>query len=87
MIDLLFAVLFQAAAGPAEEAAQAPQQQAASVLTEEESESVRERRERHAIRCRDRQVMGSRIQQRVCMSRAEEEEQQRVTQEIAHEMH
>ena len=90
MIDLVFVALFQAAAGApqASPPQEAPQpQQAAPAAAETEPDSVRERRERHAIRCRNRLVMGSRIQQRVCLSRAQEEEQQRITQEIAHEMH
>ncbi|MGE0596940.1 MAG: hypothetical protein AB7P07_11260 [Hyphomonadaceae bacterium] len=87
MLDLLVVAILQAAAGPPSEQAEAPAAMAVAPPVEEEADSVRERRERHALRCRDRQVMGSRIQQRVCMSRAEEEQQQRDSQDIAHRMH
>ncbi|MGE0596938.1 MAG: hypothetical protein AB7P07_11250 [Hyphomonadaceae bacterium] len=81
MLDLIFVAVFQAAAGTPQPAAEA------AAATAVESESVRERRERHALRCRDRTVMGTRIQQRVCMSRAQEEDMQRTSRDIAEEMH
>ncbi|MGE0596942.1 MAG: hypothetical protein AB7P07_11270 [Hyphomonadaceae bacterium] len=83
MLDLAFALVFQAAAGGSSVnvIGVAPAQH------EAQPSSVEERRARHALRCRTRTVTGSRMGSRVCMSAAEEEEQRRVTQEIADEMH
>ena len=83
MFDLLFVALVQAAGGSATNVIQvAPP----AHVRANEPDSVRERRERHALRCRDRVVTGSRIGNRVCMSQAEEEQMQRDTQDIAHRM-
>ncbi|MGE0596937.1 MAG: hypothetical protein AB7P07_11245 [Hyphomonadaceae bacterium] len=83
MLATLAFAIFQAAAGaPADQPPPAQQVQVAPAVAAE-SDSVQERRERHALRCRNRPVMGTRIQQRVCMSRADEEEQARISREAA----
>lgn len=81
MMDLLFVALVQAAGGSPTNVIQV------SPPAHVEPDSVTQRRSRHALRCRTRTVTGSRMGTRVCMTAAEEEEQRRVTQEIAHEMH
>ncbi len=82
MIDLLLIAMFQAATG---EPQFAPADQVERA--ERVPQSVVKRRERHALLCDERTVLGSRIGQRVCASRADLEEQRRETQAIAHRMH
>jgi hypothetical protein len=84
MIEFLFITMLQVAAGEPQASAPAPE---AVVGEQDVPESVRERRARHQIRCRDQTVLGSRIGHRVCMSRADEEAMREETQRIADEMH
>jgi hypothetical protein len=83
MIDFLFIAVLQAAAGDP----QVGERGSIAAQAEDTTpESVRERRERHRLRCRDETVLGSRISQRVCMSRAQREEIERESRAIADKM-
>ncbi len=81
MIEFLFVAMLQAAAGDPQHAVTA--EAAASSVPD----SVRARRERHRIRCRDQVVLGSRMGHRVCMSQADEDAMREESQRIAEEMH
>ncbi|MGE0596941.1 MAG: hypothetical protein AB7P07_11265 [Hyphomonadaceae bacterium] len=88
MIELIFIGVFQAASGdPQAELSPFDVPVMAQPVAAADRLSAQERRQRHAIRCRDRIVVGSRIGHRVCYSRADEEQWQRDSQDIAHRMH
>ena len=84
MIELLFVAMLQSATGEPQTDANAVN---AAVVAEPPSNSVRERRTRNLVRCRDQVVLGSRMGRRVCMSQAEEDAMREETQRIAEEMH
>jgi hypothetical protein len=73
MIDALFALVLQAAAGDPAEPAQTP----APAQTEEtaSAQPAQAQDERHRLRCRMETLTGSRMGTRVCRTRAEQDAQ------------
>lgn len=88
MIEMIFIGVFQAASGdPHAELLSYEQPVMATPIAPADRLSAQQRRARHAIRCRDEALIGSRIGQRVCYSRADEEQWQRDSQAIADRIH
>lgn len=85
MFELVFAMMLQTPGGvPEMIEAPVPAEVAAA---ESLPESVLRRRERHQLRCRDRALPGTRINNRVCMSTADLDRQREETRAIADSAH